>query len=289
MRLWPFGEHEERSAYTDTVTEALIAAASNNAAAPPPSALAAVEIAAGLWARSFASATVTPETAATRALTPPVLASIGRGLALRGEAVFAIDVFDRLLLTESSSWEIAGGTRPEFWTYAAEFPVTGGSRLRRLPSEAVVHVRYATRPAEPWKGVSPLGQASETRELAAWIERRLREEAATTTGYTVPVPDGATGAQVTSIKNTLSSLAGKLFIFETTAKGWGRGDQSAPSRKDLEPSRLGADPPSGLVSLRGDVRTDVLSAYGIPGGFTGAAGRLRGSLTGSSSRRPYDR
>ena len=55
-------------------------------------AVAAVEIAAGLWSRALALATVTPQTARTRAITPAILELAGRSLARRGQVVFDLEV-----------------------------------------------------------------------------------------------------------------------------------------------------------------------------------------------------
>ena len=90
--MWPFGKFENRESATDAITTALVAAASSGSVPPSVEALGAVEAAAGLWSRAFSSAAVEPQTPATRVLTPSVLASIGRGLAVRGEAVFALSV-----------------------------------------------------------------------------------------------------------------------------------------------------------------------------------------------------
>ena len=166
MRLWPF-KTENRSA-TDAIVAAIIAQAGGSSAPPSAGDLAAVEAAAGLWSRAFASATVNPSTSA---LTPGILAAIGRGLAVRGDILFAIDVQEGVMLTQAASWEVRGGTRPETWTYIADFPVPGGKRKRTLPADSVIHLRYATKPALPWEGVSPLGMASETQALAAWLEK----------------------------------------------------------------------------------------------------------------------
>ena len=53
--------------------------------------LAAVQAAAGLWARSFAVASVEPATAATGMLTAAILHDMGRSLVLQGEAVYLIE------------------------------------------------------------------------------------------------------------------------------------------------------------------------------------------------------
>ena len=173
MRMWPFGkfEHmEHRESATDAIVSALISQAGGSSVPPSVEALGAVEAAAGLWSRAFASATVEPTTPATLALTPTVLAAIGRGLAARGEAVFEVEVNGAVQLTQASSWKVSGGTRPETWRYAVELPLPSGKVSKRtLPADAVLHVRYATRPSKPWAGISPLGMADETRALATWM------------------------------------------------------------------------------------------------------------------------
>ena len=152
MRIWPFGRLEHRDSATDAIVSALISQAGGSSASPLVEALGSVEAAAGLWSRAFASATVEPKTPATMALTPTVLAAIGRGLATRGEVVFG--------LTQAGSWKVSGGVRPESWRYTVKQPLpSGGAIERTLSSDAVLHLRYATRPAAPWAGVSPLGMA----------------------------------------------------------------------------------------------------------------------------------
>ena len=273
MRLWPFGKMEHRSA-TDAIVSALISQAGGSSASPSVEALGAVESASGLWSRAFASATVEPQTPSTLALTPSVLAAIGRGLAVRGEAVFEVEVNGAVQLTQASSWKVSGGVRPETWRYAVELPLPqGGTVKRTLPSDSVLHLRYATRPAAPWAGVSPLAMADETRALATWIERRLAEEASTATSYVLPLPEGA---DVDALKADLKSGRGRLHIVDTTAAAWGDGAASAP-RADWKSNRLGADPPASLGKLREDVKNDIFGAYGIPSSIHGTGGSARES------------
>ena len=128
MRLWPFGEAENRESATEArATEALINGGVRLKSLPPMAeAIGAVEAAAGLWARAFASATVDPSNMVTGALTPAVLAAMGRGLAVHGGGVWVIGVTDRVTLTQASAWDIGGGARPEEWTYTVELPLPSG-------------------------------------------------------------------------------------------------------------------------------------------------------------------
>ena len=269
--MWPFAKFENRESATDAIVTAIQSAAGSGAT-PSVEALASVEACAGLWSRAFASATVEPQTPATSALTPVVLAAIGRGLASRGEAVFVLDVNGAVELTQASSWKVAGGTRPETWRYAVEMPLPQGGVVKRtLSADAVLHVRYATRPSSPWIGVSPLGMADETRALATWIERRLAEEASTATSYVLPLPESG---KVDKLKADIKGGRGRLHIVDTTAAAWGDGTASAPQR-DWKSNRLGADPPDSLGKLRSDVRGDVFGAYGIPNTVFGSGGAAR--------------
>ena len=274
MRMWPFAKMEHRESATDAIVSALISQAGGSSVPPSVEALGAVEAAAGLWSRAFASATVEPQTTTTSSLTPSVLAAIGRGLAVRGEAVFALDVDGGVILSQASSWKVAGGTRPETWRYAVELPLPSGKVAKRtLPAESVLHVRYATRPGAPWAGISPLGMADETRALATWIERRLAEEASTATSYVLPLPEAA---DVDALKADIKSGRGRLHIVDTTSTGWGDGTAAAPQR-DWKSNRLGADPPDSLGKLRSDVKADIFGVYGIPSSIHGTGGSARES------------
>ena len=275
MRMWPFGKFEHRESATDAIVSALISQAGGSSVPPSVEALGAVEAASGLWSRAFASATVEPQTAATIALTPSVMApAIGRGLAVRGEVVFEVEVNGAVILTQAASWKVAGGTRPETWRYAVELPLPSGKVSKRtLPAESVLHLRYATRPSKPWAGISPLGMADETRALATWIERRLAEETSTATSYVLPLPEGG---NVDKLKADIKSGRGRLHIVDTTSTGWGDGTASAPQR-DWKSNRLGADPPDSLGKLRSDVKADIFGVFGIPSSIHGTGGSARES------------
>ena len=149
--------------------------------------------------------------------------------------------------------------------YAAEF-WTPPDRLvkRTIPAAAAIHVRWYTDPNEPWRGIGPLAGASLTRSLANNLERQLSYEASGPTGSVIVAPDGATQAQVDAVKAGIDKLKGKALIAETTAQGWGQGQQARPSRNDYEPARLGMNAPASTPTLRAQVATDVLEACGIP-------------------------
>ena len=197
MKLWPFGRIEKRTtqgggsqggaSFTDAVVGALLAQAAGGTTADP-SATAALEAAAGSYARAFAVAEISPDTPATRALTPELLALAARDLIRRGEFVWAIEVGrGGVRLTPSASWgDVRGRFDPVTWRYRVDLFGPSGNTTRHLPAAAVIHGRYSVDPARPWWGVSPLGWARLTGRLHANIEDALSDEVGGTRGHILP-------------------------------------------------------------------------------------------------------
>lgn len=278
-----FGRIETRAAeasYTDAVVDLLQQRAAGTASGGNPHAIAATEIAASLWGRAFQAADVRPQSTASAAITPAVLELIGRGLILKGEALFVIEVdAGAVRLDPAASWTVSGGSAPDTWRY--EVTRAGPSRTRttrRVRPERVVHVRYAVDPARPWAGCSPLASAKLTAALAANSERRLGEEANQATGALLATPDGMPKDQ---LQEDLRGIDGRIVLAESTAGGWGAGREQAP-RRDLAPHRIGADPPTALVGLRSDAALAVLAACGVPP-------ELAGQSQGTAAREAYRR
>ena len=174
----------------------------------------------------------------------------------------------------------------------------GGAIVERYRShtrrDGVVHVRYATRPGEPWRGRPPLWFAEDSRALAAALERRLGEEVAGPVGQLIALPQDVGGADGeagegegegdphAALKREISGLAGRLALVETVASGWGEGKAAAPA-SDWQPRRLGANPPAALGLLRSAVEACVLGVLGIPPGLADA------SADGTAQRESYRR
>ena len=204
MKLWPFGRTEKRATqggggsqggagFTDAIVGALLAQAGGGASADA-SATAALEAAAGQYARAFAVAEVTPDTPATRALRPELLALAARDLIRRGEFVWAIEVGrGRVRLLPCGSWDVRGRWDPVTWRYRVDLFGPSTNATRFLPAASVVHGRYSVDPARPWWGVSPLGWATLTGRLHANIEDAIADEAGGTRGHVLPVPAGPDG------------------------------------------------------------------------------------------------
>ena len=113
MRIWPFANKlEERESYTDALVSALLSRAQGKSLATP-SATAALEACSGTVGRGFAASEVSGPDPITSALTPGVLALIGRSLIRYGEVVFLIDTqAGRLRLIPAETHDLEGGPFP---------------------------------------------------------------------------------------------------------------------------------------------------------------------------------
>ena len=260
--MWPFRKREARAAadYTDVLSALLVARAEGTAI--DPAATAALETAAGLVARAFSVATVSPAGARTSALSASVLACIGRELIRRGEAVFRLDVAGgRVQALPAAHWEVRGGRTPESWWYRLDMPAPDETATVTAPGAGVLHFRFASDPRRPWEGIAPLSWASSTGRLSGALEQALAGEAAGPFGHVIPTPDVATDR--TELKADLDKLRGGIKLVETTASGWGESRAAAPAG-DWTQRRIGADPPASVVSLRSDAAAAVLAACGVP-------------------------
>ena len=240
---------------------------------------AAVEFALGMVARSFMLAAPRPSLSA---LDPLTLAMLARQTIVSGNAVFEIDVnlaTGDLRLLPVSSYEVAGGVRPETWIYAIEQEqASGGERPRVVPSRGMVHMRYLPPPGAPWHGVSPLVRAGVTAKQLARIERSLSYDAEAPVGYVMPMPDGAPGRVATQAKTALTTGKGGVSLIETTAGGLGAGAVNAP-RRDWEQKRFGGEAPATNLALRDGSALAIMSAMGIPPSlYTSAGGAQRESF-----------
>ena len=249
------------------MANALLASASGDAV--DGSRTAAVEAAAGLVGRAFASAEVTPANAITAALTPPILADIGWRLIVDGYAVYLLEVEDGAKLLPARSWDIKGGANPASWRYVLTIETPGGDVERRATSAAVVHIRA---PGAGLTGGQPSLKVA--RELAAKTEAKLSEELNQESGAILPYPDpsGSKGTNEdrdkiqAAVKAKIGGLKGKIAALVSqqsealylSGQGLQRGSGS-----DWRSIRLGPEPPQQLVALHRQAFDVLVAAYGI--------------------------
>ena len=271
---WPWEKPEVRQDgnYTDLVVSALVATATGRV---PAGLTAAVEIAAGAWGRAFAAAQL-PE-GVVGDLLRSHLQFIGRQLVTSGEVVFVVDDEPDLALVPASTCSVIGGHRRESWEYELTLPGPSETLTRTVGSGRVLHLQYSHDPDRPWKGLSPILASETTKKLLSNMEVRLSQEASTSVGYVIPVPNTQSASE---LQQDLRQLDGKLSLVDTV-KEWGAGASSAPS-SDFAPKRLGFDPPESLHTLRRQVEESILAACGLPPSFLTSA-------DGTSGREDYRR
>ena len=264
---------EKRAAgnYTSSLVDQIVARATGTSAADA-SATAALEVAAGVWSRAMAAATVTPATAGTAAITPAVMALAGRQAIRCGASLFVISVdAGNVRLIPAWSWETLGGPDPAEWLYRVTLSGPSSTVTRTVPAAGIVHLPFAVDVDAPWRGLGPMAFARSTAALAGNLEARLSQEAGAPVGSVIPVPgDGGSGDDADPLKDLKADLRasrGGVSLIETVASGWGEGKGAAP-QSDWTPRRYGADPPEPLRGLRADVFDSVCMAAGLPPGMS---------------------
>ena len=228
---WPWSNREKRQAsYSEAVSSALLSVASGVGNFKQTG---AVEMAASTVGKALALSAVSPSDNRTSGLTPSLLASIGRQLVVRGEAVFVIEIrAGSVRLIPASSFDVSGDSLfPEDWTYRCDVSSPSASRTLTRPYEAVLHFRYSYDPGSPWRGVGPLTRARLTAALAANLESSLGNQAKAPTGQLIPVPgpgssDDAGDDPLASLKADIANIAGGVMLTETMSSAWGKAAQS---------------------------------------------------------------
>ena len=268
---------ETRSSYTESAIQAMVDGAL--ASTSNLQQTGALETAANIIAKGFISSTIqNAPVYVMEAISAEWLGYVGRNLIRCGEVVFKIEVSEgSVMLIPAADWDVRGDPNPTTWLY--DLTMAGPNRIftQTLPGSAVVHIRYATDPHKPWKGIGPLESARIAGKLSAGVNQALQEEVTNMPrGGVLTIPQEAT-EETSALKTTFAKLRGSLFITKTTQGAYG-GDMRNKPKTDMEPTRIGAAPPQYLVQLRNDSDTEILAACGVPpelasGQAGGGAGR----------------
>ena len=212
-----------------------------------------------------------------------MLAEMGRDLARHGEAVYLLDIAagGRLRLLRCDTRDVWGdGPDPAGWWYRLSLTGPRSHRTVTAPAASVVHLRYATEAHSPARGVSPLQYASLTGQLGAALEQSLGFEAGGAVANLIALPEGHQSPA--GLTEAIRTAKGRTLLPETVAGGYG--DSAAAPRKDFQPARLGANPPTGMVQLRQHVEASVLGCFGV-GVPLGPAGLNDGTAAREAARR----
>ena len=236
------------------------------------SSTAAIEAAAGALSRAFASAEVVGEAWVQEAVSPAVLAQVGRDLIRSGNSLHVIRVGGdgAVRLIPASSWHWEGSHDPASWTVRATAYGPSTSSTWNLPASAVVFVRWGSKPGQTYIGVGPTSWAHTTARLQSEAERSLADESAGPLAQLLTYPEGQDTAAdpdddatdpLAPLRTTIAAARGKAMLVESTAGGMGEGRGNAPQR-DWDPRRLGPAPPDAMVAISKDAFARMLAACG---------------------------
>ena len=266
---WPWHKAERREAsggYTEIIGRLIESQAAGTT--QQASATAAMEAAAGLLSRAFASATVDADDDIAEALAPRCLALIGRDLVRVGESLHVIRMMGgRLRLVPCSTWYYQGGADPDSWLATCTAYGPSGSSTWRVPWSSVIFVQWGSPTARPYHGLGPAAWAAETARLNANAERSLANEAGGPVAALVPVPEGQDSGSdddddpLAALRKDIGDAKGRALLVETTASGYGEGRANAPAR-DWDPRYLHPSPTDSMVKLADSAFGRVLAACG---------------------------
>ena len=91
------------------------------------------------------------------------------------------------------------------------------------------------------------------------LERQLGDEASGPMGYVLPVPKGNDG-----LATDIKALKGGVAVGASMTDACGGSGQGRGGAPDWEAQRFGANPPAGVVQLRGQVEASIAAAAGVP-------------------------
>ena len=239
--MWPFNRkaemREAAGGYTEIISRLIESQATGTT--QQASATAAMEAAAGLLSRAFASATVDAPDDIAEAVSPRCLAQIGRDLVRVGETLHVIRMSGgRLRLFPASTWYWQGEADPADWTCTASVYGPSGSSTWRLPQSSVVFVAWGSPTARPYHGIGPAAWAAETARLSGNAERSLADEAGGPVASLLTIPEGRTPAATTT--TTRSPVCGPSSARRAARRCSSRPQPAASARAGrMRPSVIG--------------------------------------------------
>lgn len=188
--------------------------------------LISAEISAGVVGRAFATLSVkSASDSISMALTPIVLAEIGRQLVLNGESVFYIDVdSDGLQLIPSANWTVEGGHyRRSRWQYRIYLSSpTGGQTTMLVPADDVIHVQHNFDIHSPWIASGSLQKSPDLVRGAGRTEKSVSNTMSSPTGKIIPAPISADqGDHGQAMQRHISAMEGGVALVESMGSGFG--------------------------------------------------------------------
>ena len=238
--------------------------------------VAAIEAVSGRVSRLMETAHVSGGPRAEQALTPTVLAMIGRSLIEWGESLHFLKYRmgaagpEFYLVPAQHEWTVLGGSDPEEWI--VDGTLTGAQTVceRSAPRAAWLHVIRDADPDYPWRGVSPLQRAAVSSQLVRMAEDALVTELSMPTKAMLPMPQGA-NVDTDTLRSDFQNKAYQVIFPTTTTAGFGAGRGSAPLT-DWKPHRLKPMPDEALVTLADNATARVVASLGAHPAIMGGGG-----------------
>ena len=263
--MWPFKKKQADSqGYEGAILGALEAQASG--ASIRKLITGYMQSGASAWSEAFALADVQASESVRTALSPIVLAEIGRDMILQGASFHLMSV-------------MAGGINLQRPLYVYRLAGGGGwhtqygepSRpVTRIASDAQVsYIPWQTEPSNPYLPVSPFRNSTGTldKEIEAALNDELKGPVGSVLFLANPTPHADADAVENSAKaikpllNFEGSNRGRLATLKNPSVSMNKGfTQDSVGR----PFRIGAAPPQALADLRSQLGAEILAAASIP-------------------------
>ena len=161
------------------------------------------------------------------------------------------------------------GPDPSEWRYRLGIQAPTDHETMYLSAQEVVHLRFAERPASPWRGLSPASLAFRSFSGFSNLESSVHEEANLSTGAVLSVA-GETGETLTEENwlerySKLGNLRGGTFVeMQPRERGSGSGGF-------VKTERVGPQYAQWQTVMRTQVVAEIAAMYGVPPGLIGAA------------------
>ena len=213
-----------------------------------------------------------------RALTPSLLAQVGRDLIRSGESFHLMQVRAGVLRLspQASVTTIGDDADPMAWVYSASEYGPTSSKQRTVSAKQMVHCRYAVDRFRPWVGTPPWVWARDTSSASAGLESILAKEAQAPHGSILGLPanpqidESGTIKPLDALRADLGKARGKTLLMESPSQ-W-QGNQPGTAKggaADITEFGLKREL---IDKLRTATARDILSACGIPLGMVIAEG-----------------
>ena len=238
-------------------------------AAPESLATATVQAAITVICRAFEGATVTGDGGIVK---PWWIGQTIRRCLEYGESCSLIDVKDgmpRLSPVSTVVYVYGDDPDPSGWQYRLGIQAPSDHETMYVDAGQVVHLRFAERPQQPWRGLSPASLAFRSFSGFSSLESSIAEESDSSTGSVLSLT-GETGEHINAENfqdryHRLGDLRGSVFL---EFQGRERGTGTSGFAKS---ERIGPSFGQWQTVMRTQLVAEIAAVFGVPPGLIGAA------------------